>query len=103
MNPTAGTKAEERWRLLNLRHIPARLNAEEAGWLLGFNLDEVGILIHHRILKPLGNPAQNGRKVFSRLTLQRFADDPEWLEKATKTVIQHWKNKNRPVVLSGNA
>jgi spermidine/putrescine transport system permease protein len=51
--------------LLSLRHLPARLNAEEAGWLLGFTKEEITILVAKKILKPLGNPSINGRKSFS--------------------------------------
>ena len=55
--PIEGTKAEERWKLLSLRHLPARLNAEEAGWLLGFTKEEITILMAKKLLKPLGNPS----------------------------------------------
>ena len=94
MKIAAGSKAEERWRLMNLRHLPARLDAEEAGWLLGFNLDEMGILVSQRILSPLGNPAQNGRKTFATVEIQRFSQDPEWLDRATKAIVTHWRNRN---------
>jgi len=92
------TKAEERWRLLNLRWLPARVQAEEAGWLLGFNLDEMRVLIGKGLLKPLGNPSQNGRKCFSTVKIQELGNNPEWLEKASKVLVQHWRNRNSPKV-----
>jgi len=92
--PIEGTKAEERWKLLSLRHLPARLNAEEAGWLLGFTKEEVTILVAKKLLKPLGNPAINGRKSFAVSEVRRLADTPAWLDKATKTVIQYWRIRN---------
>jgi hypothetical protein len=90
----AASKAEEKWRLLSLRILPARLYSEEAGWLLGFNADEIGLLVHHRLLKPLGNPAPNGKKLFATVEIQSLAQDLDWLDRATRTIIQHWKTKN---------
>lgn len=94
MRVEAGTKAEERWRLLNLRHLPARLDTEEAGWLLGFNVDEMSILIQRKLLSPLGDPAPNGRKFFSRAKMQSLGNDPSWLDKASRTIIGHWRARN---------
>ena len=92
--PIEGTKAEERWRLLSLRHLPARLNAEEAGWLLGFTKEEITILVAKNILKPLGNPSINGRKSFSTAEILHVAKTPAWLDRATKAVINYWWVRN---------
>lgn len=94
MSYQATSKAEEKWRLLDLRSLPARLFAEEAGWLLGFNVDEIGLLVHYKLLKPLGNPAPNGKKCFATVEIQSLGRNLEWLDKATKTIIQHWKGRN---------
>jgi hypothetical protein len=92
--PIEGTKAEERWKLLSLRHLPARLNAEEAGWLLGFTKEEITILVAKKILKPLGNPSISGRKSFSAAEILRLGETPAWLDKATKAVIHSWWVRN---------
>ena len=62
--------------MLSLRHLPARLNAEEAGWLLGFTMEEITILVAKKILKPLGNPSINGRKSFSAAGILRLGETP---------------------------
>jgi hypothetical protein len=92
--PIEGTKAEERWKLLLHRHLPARLNAEEAGWVLGFTKEEITILVAKKILKPLGNPSINGRKSFSATEILRLGETPAWLDKATKAVIHYWSVRN---------
>jgi hypothetical protein len=92
--PIEGTKAEERWKLLSLRHLPARLNAEETGWLLGFTKEEITILVAKKILKPLGNPSINGRKSFSAEEILRLGETAAWLDKATKAVIHYWWVRN---------
>jgi hypothetical protein len=92
--PIEGTKAEERWKLLLHRHLPARLNAEEAGWVLGFTKEEITILVAKKILKPLGNPSINGRKSFSATEILRLGETPAWLDKATKAVIHYWWVRN---------
>jgi hypothetical protein len=51
--------------VLNLIRLPARLNVEQAATLLGFRVLEIPILLKARLLKPLGDPAPNGRKYFS--------------------------------------
>lgn len=90
----AGTKAEERWLLLSLRQLPARLSAEEAGWVLGCTRDEITILVAKKMLKPLGNPAINGRKYFAAAEVRTLADTGAWLDKATKVIANYWKFRN---------
>src|SRR4051812_41108267 len=50
---------------LNLRHLPARLDLEQAAALLGHHPDHIPILVEGKLLKPLGNPPKNGIKWFS--------------------------------------
>jgi hypothetical protein len=63
--------------------------------LLGFSEHDIPVLIRLRLLKPLGNPPSNGHKYFATVELDRLAQDPNWLDKATRAVIQHWQSKNR--------
>jgi hypothetical protein len=63
--------------------------------LLGFSEHDIPVLIRVRLLKPLGNPPPNGHKYFATVELERLAQDPNWLDKATRAVTQHWQVKNR--------
>jgi hypothetical protein len=44
-------------------------------------------------LKPLGSPADNATKYFWIADLAEKAADRRWLDKATKLVSRHWKDK----------
>jgi hypothetical protein len=81
-------------RFLSLRIYPARLKAEEAGWLLGFLPHEITILMSEGLLKPLGRPPQNGPKYFSTATLEELRRDPKWLSRASDSIVQYWKVRN---------
>ena len=78
-----------------LGQLPVRLTAEQAGWVLNCQTHDVPILVSSRMLKPLGNPPQNGVKFFSTAEVLELAKDRAWLAKVTNTVTQHWQRKNR--------
>jgi hypothetical protein len=46
------------------------------------------------LLKPLGKPAQNGHKFFCTTEVSTLAENREWLDKATRAVARHWKDRN---------
>jgi hypothetical protein len=51
-------------------------------------------------LKPLGKPAQNARKWFATVEIERMSHDPVWLDKAIRIVekqIQemNWKQRGK--------
>jgi altronate dehydratase len=49
-------------------------------------------------LKPLGKPAQNARKWFSTVEIERMSSDSKWLDKAIRIVekqIQEMNKKQR--------
>ncbi len=49
-------------------------------------------------LKPLGKPAQNARKWFATVEIERMSPDSDWLDKAIRIVekqIQEMNNKQR--------
>ena len=48
--------------LLNLRRLPARLNAEEAAAILGFKSHDIPLLIRAGLLKPLASGPRNSVK-----------------------------------------
>lgn len=80
--------------LLLLGRPPARLTAEQVAAVLNCQPHDVPILFASRLLKPLGNPPQNGIKLVSADELLELAKDRAWLAKATNAIHQHWREKN---------
>jgi hypothetical protein len=86
---------EEQHQFLSLvGQAPARLTVEQVAWLLGCQPHDVPILVSTRLLKPLGNPPQNGIKYFCRSEVSDLAKDRAWLAKMTQTISQHWHKRN---------
>jgi hypothetical protein len=79
---------------LNQRHLPSRLTAKEAGWLLGFSTNDITVLTSNRMLKPVGRPSQNSTKYYSTLQVGQLAGDVKWLDRATALLNKHWRDKN---------
>ncbi len=82
-------------KFLNLRTTPARLNAEETSWYLGFAPHDIPVLISKGLLKPLGHPRSNSVKFFALTTLQDLRQDPKWLARASEMIAAHWRDKNQ--------
>lgn len=80
--------------MLNLRRLPGRLTIHQVGVILGFPIHDISILIQTKLLKPLGNPPDNGHKYFSAAEIEALAKDRNWLDKASRTVTRHWQGKN---------
>jgi hypothetical protein len=78
-----------------LGQLPARLNAEQAAWVLNCQPHDVPILVSLRLLKPLGNPQPNSVKYFATADMLELTRDRTWLAKMTNAVSQHWKQKNQ--------
>ena len=86
---------ENQHRFLSLLgELPLRLNAEQAGWVLNCQVHDIPALISARLLKPLGNPAQNGTKYFSTADVLETAKDRAWLVKMSNAISQHWQHQN---------
>jgi hypothetical protein len=81
-------------QFLNFKTLPARLNAAQAAWYLGFSPHEIPILVTQGLLKPLGRPARNAPKFFASATLEEFRRDVKWLGKACDSISEHWKHRN---------
>ncbi len=79
---------------LNLHTHPARFTKEQAAAYLGFEPEQIAILIQKSLLKPLGRPAPNGEKYFAKVDLENFKQDKDWLSKATLAVALHWQERN---------
>ncbi len=84
----------EQAEFLNWKLTPARLNATQAAWFLGFEPHEITILIGAGLLKPLGHPAGNSGKLFATEILQQLWHDEKWLGKATDAITNYWKQRN---------
>lgn len=84
----------ERQFLTLLGHLPVRLTAEHAAWVLNCRPHDVPILVSSRLLKPLGNPPPNGIKFFAMADVLERAKDHAWLVRVTNAVNQHWQGKN---------
>jgi hypothetical protein len=81
--------------IYNCRRLPGRLDAQQTATLLGFRLEpDIQVLMRAKLLKPLGNPAQNGIKHFSSVYVLQLATDQDWLHKATATVQRFWRSKH---------
>ena len=66
---------------------------------------DVPALIASRLLKPLGNPAQNGTKFFCTADVLELTKDRSWLVKVTNTINQHWQRQNarkRTIQINGH-
>jgi hypothetical protein len=85
---------EEAQALLNLGRLPGRLTVSEAASLLGFNSDDLTILMQARLLRALGRPRANSVKYFCSAELERCAKDQAWLGRATQAVAEHWQTRN---------
>jgi hypothetical protein len=86
---------EERQRFISLLgQLPARLTAEETGWVLNCQTHDIPALVNARLLKPLGNPSPNGAKFFAAADVLEAAKDRSWLVKISNTICQHWQNQN---------
>lgn len=74
--------------------LPARLTAQQAGWVLNCQPHDVPVLVAARLLKPLGNPAPNSIKYFAASDVMELAKDRKWLMRMTSAVNQNWHNRN---------
>ena len=66
--------------------LPACLDAEAAAKFLGWPAYFMPLLARAGHLKPLGKPAQNARKWYATVELERLSRDPVWLDKAIRIV-----------------
>jgi hypothetical protein len=86
---------DDQYRFLTLlKQLPARLTAEQAAWVLNCQVHDVPALVAARLLKPLGNPAQNSTKYFATVEILEITKDHAWLAKMTNAIRQHWQKQN---------
>lgn len=84
----------EQKQFLALTQRPARLNAEQTAWFLGFQVHDIPIVVASGHLKPLGQPSANGAKYFASVELEELRGDRRWLARATTAVQEFWRKKN---------
>jgi hypothetical protein len=84
----------DRQAFMSLPRVPGRLTTEEAAWFLGFSAHDIPVLVSNKLLKPLGAPPQNGTRYFAGPDLEKARLDSKWLDRASATLIRHWKKKN---------
>jgi hypothetical protein len=85
---------QDRLAFMSFPRIPGRLTSEEAAWYLGFSTHDIPVLVSHRLLKPLGAPPQNGTRYFAWTDLEKARLNGKWLDRASATLIKHWRKKN---------
>jgi len=93
----------ERKDLLSVKTPPARLNAEETAWYLGFASHDILILVAAGLLKPLGRPPRASTKYFATATLEQLRSDVKWLARASDAIVGHWQKKNGRTPMEGCA
>jgi hypothetical protein len=85
---------DDQHQFLTLRQLPARLTAEQAAWVLNCQPHDIPALVSAKLIKPLGNPPQNGIKFFATADLLEASKDRNWLVRMSATIYQHWQRKN---------
>jgi hypothetical protein len=86
--------SDDEYRLLTVRRLPARLTVERVAILLACQAHDVQGLVRARLLKPLGNPPANGKKMYRTKDVLELADDPSWLNKMTNAIHKRWRDDN---------
>ncbi len=89
--------------LLVCRTPPARMDAQETAWYLGFAVHDIPILVRAGLLKPLGHPPITAIKYFATTTLTVLRGDAQWLARATDTIVRHWQTRNARKTKAYNA
>ena len=74
---------------------PACVGMEEAAAIFGWPNYYLPFLVRAGHLKPLGKPAQNARKWFATVEIERMSCDPDWLDKAIRIVGKQIQEMNR--------
>ena len=85
---------EQQTEFLSWKVVPARLDATQAAWFLGFEPHEIPILAAASLLKPLGHPPRNGTKFFATEMLEQLRRDEKWLARACDAICDYWRVRN---------
>ena len=87
---------EEQQRFLSLLgQLPARLTAEQAGWVLNCQPHDIPALVNARLLKNRSVIfPQISTKYFATADVLEMTKDRVWLVKVSNTICQHWQKQN---------
>jgi hypothetical protein len=88
-------RSMESKRSIDSRPRPACVSLEEAAMLFGWPDYYLPFLMRAGHLKPLGKPAQNARKWFATVEIERFSGDVVWLDKAIRIIEKQIQEMNR--------
>lgn len=91
----------EQTEFLSWKIAPARLNATQTAWYLGFETHQIPILVAAGLLKPLGHPPRNGTKFYATETLEQLRRDEKWLARASDAICAYWRQSNARKGASG--
>lgn len=80
--------------LLTFPRLPARLYTQQVAEVLGMQAHDIPILVHARLLKPIGNPHPHAVKFYASVEVEALARDRDWLDKAQRAIQRHWQLKN---------
>ena len=75
--------------------LPACLGMDEAARVLGLPAYYLPWLMRAGHRKPLGKPAQNARKWFATVELERLGNDADWLDTAVRIVEKRVHEANK--------
>ena len=79
---------------LNLKTFPARLNSDQAAWLIGCQPHNIPALVAAKQLKPLGHAPANAVKYFSTAEVLELCKDRNWLARVTTVIQNDWARRN---------
>jgi hypothetical protein len=79
---------------LSLPRLPARLHTQQVAEVLGMQAHDIPILVHARLLKPIGSPHPHAVKFYASVEVEALARDRDWLDKAQRAIQRHWQLKN---------
>jgi hypothetical protein len=89
------TMHQDKVAFMSFPRPPGRMTTEETAWYLGFSKHDIPVLVYYKLLKPLGSPPQNATRYFSGPDLEKVRTDSKWLDRASATLIRHWRKKNK--------
>ena len=76
------------------RTFAACVGVEDAAAIFGWPVYYMPFLVRSGHLNPLGKPAQNSRKWFATVEIERLSRDPAWLDKAVRIVAKRIQEMN---------
>ena len=85
----------EHREILNVRRLPYAVNPQQVAGLTGLFDHEIPIIAGARFITPLGDPAQQDKKLYLTADVIRFAENPVKMSKAVKAIKAYWRRKNQ--------